>query len=397
MGLYLPRRFRSQPSQPAEVTDKSLVVALNGALYGYDSARGVLPTSTSNVRSYGAQGVGYTDPNEALGIANVTPFVVPAISIPSGSDFTSIIVVNKIRSATTYNPRIWRTNTGADTLLILQVTSGTTSWLPHVRSNGVNILQGVGTPQPTGIVPTVVGMRVTSGSSVACWSNGKLVASATHAVATVAGSFVGIGGNADNETMWSVCAFLHWNRALSDAELRAYTTNPWQVFAPPVGRRIFVPVGGGPIVKFGTAAAEAGGVARASGKGDSVGTAKAGAGGNAKATGVSVSVGTAKSVGGGVARGFGTGSGIITGTGAAEGGAGVAARGDATKGGTGKAVGGGTTKAIGSSSSAGTARASGGGGARAIGGAPPPPSSVDHYIHGWPVSGSGAVIVRIMP
>ena len=199
---------------------------------------------------------------------------------------------------------------------------------------------------------------------------------------------------------------------LSAAEYAALSVNPWQLFEP-IRRSIFAggiapivgtgkAVGGGEAqaagsgVKTGAGKAVGGGVARSSGSTVKAGTGAAVGGGVARSSGTAAKVGTGVAVGGGVARAAGSGSTSPTGTGKAVGGGTAAATGAATKAGAGRAVGGGVARASGFGIRSGTAIAVGGGVAKAAGGVVIP-SVVDHYVKGWPVAASGAVIVHLVP
>jgi len=149
-------------------------------------------------------------------------------------------------------------------------------------------------------------------------------------------------------------------------------------------------------VKTGAGKAVGGGVARSSGSTVKAGTGAAVGGGVARSSGTAAKVGTGVAVGGGVARAAGSGSTSPTGTGKAVGGGTAAATGAATKAGAGRAVGGGVARASGFGIRSGTAIAVGGGVAKAAGGVVIP-SVVDHYVKGWPVAASGAVIVHLVP
>ena len=157
----------------------------------------------------------------------------------------------------------------------------------------------------------------------------------------------------------------------------------------------------GATARTGTATSSGGGSARAQGAAAVLHTAAAAGGGAAIPAGRGspghTSVGSA-SAGGGAARAIGVQNVGILGTARAAGGGCAISPTLANRIGWAVAGGGGAARATAQSAThSGTARAAGGGAARAFGATTPPPSNVDHYIHGWPVSQSGAVIVRIMP
>jgi len=151
--------------------------------------------------------------------------------------------------------------------------------------------------------------------------------------------------------------------------------------------------------RTGTAKAAGGGAARAQGVGANLGVAAAAGGGAAKSPqGVPGHTGAAKSAGGGAARAIGVQNVGVLGTARSAGGGAAISTTLANRIGWAVAGGGGAARATASGAThSGTAKSAGGGATRAYGAATPLPSSVDHYIHGWPVSKSGAVIVRIMP
>jgi len=187
--------------------------------------------------------------------------------------------------------------------------------------------------------------------------------------------------------------FQSWKRSLSDAEIQRLAVRRWSLFAP-LQQNIFP--AGGPAPVTGTGKAVGGGVVKADGTHAGQGAGAAVGGGVARSSGTAAKVGAGAAVGGGVARAAGSGSTSPTGTGKAVGGGTAAATGAATKAGVGRAVGGGVARASGFGIRSGTAIAVGGGVAKAAGGVVIP-SVVDHYVKGWPVAASGAVIVHLVP
>ena len=415
MGLFLPRRFNSQPSFPARLRRNPYPTFVFCPSFRVEPVTGdLLKPGSSATFGPGLYGV------ELKGSGAAGSFVELA------SPYTTANFMNYMSRdfSATYDPTLpWY----VFFRVYISVTGTSQQFLSDGNANfqyDVNFYNRLGNwrlETANGATTTVAGAgSVTLGWHTAeIWSTGGatgytqfLSIDGGNAFSTVnpnplvrltdpnklhiAGS--GIASPNFNPFRGTLPLVFGLNFIPSAAQRARYRQNPWgELFVPEDAPNFYPLAGGGPIVKVGSAAAEAGGVARASGvgasvgtakaagggnaaasgKGDSVGTAKAGAGGNAKATGVSVSVGTAKSVGGGVARGFGTGSGVITGTGAAEGGAAATAAGTTSKSGVGRSVGGGVAKAV--------------------GGVPPPPGIVDHYVKGWPVSASGAVIVHLVP
>ena len=158
--------------------------------------------------------------------------------------------------------------------------------------------------------------------------------------------------------------------------------------------------GAGTGARVGSAKSAGGGSARAQGIGANLGVARVAGGGTAKpvSQGSPGHTGSAVSFGGGAARAIGVQNVGILGTARTAGGGAAVSPTLANRIGWAIAGGGGAARATAQGAThSGFAAAAGGGAAKAFGAVTPPPSSVDHYIHGWPVSKSGAVIVRIMP
>ena len=152
--------------------------------------------------------------------------------------------------------------------------------------------------------------------------------------------------------------------------------------------------------RLGSAKSAGGGSARAQGIGANLGIARVAGGGTAKpvSQGSPGHTGSAVSFGGGAARAIGVQNVGILGTARTAGGGAAVSPTLANRIGWAIVGGGGAARATAQGAThSGFAAAAGGGAAKAFGAVTPPPSSVDHYIHGWPVSKSGAVIVRIMP
>ena len=239
-------------------------------------------------------------------------------------------------------------------------------------------------------------------NTVKAYKNGRLIGTTGLDVANAVNYGTGLycpGGRAPNASVyfnyWCGSIELHvlFPPVLSDAEFAALSVNPWQLFEP-IRRSIFA---GGIAPIVGTGKAVGGGEAQAAGSGVKTGAGKAVGGGVARSSGSTVKTGAGKAVGGGVAKAAGSGIVPRIGTGAAVGGGNATALGTGARIGSGAAVGGGVARAGGASIRSGSAIAVGGGVAKAAGGTPPPPSVVDHYVKGWPVAASGAVIVHLVP
>jgi hypothetical protein len=426
MGLFLPKRWLRRPSGALRLSGpltRTIRFVWNGALYGAPS-RGALNWNPSFIGTLirGRDAFGPATHFNGSSNAQIGGFGLTGTTMPYAYTWVeNPAVANAYNgpgslscSGVSINGSFVR-GTAADAYNPLSVGAGF-SGSPGITWVGTDL-----PPLAVGVTRRILvvaraGRTSTTLADYTAWVDGVPYAPTGTDGASSGTNTSRIGSDGSNFFNGSLADVILWGRAPSVGEIQDYFENPYGIYAPIPARTIIV-LGGGPPAVTGTAASAGGGAAKvtgavgkagtaqsagggnaaASGKGDSVGTAKAGAGGNAKATGVSVSVGTAKSVGGGVARGFGTGSGIITGTGAAEGGAAATAAGTTSKHGVGRSVGGGVAIASGAGTRSGTAAAAGGGAARAVGGVPPAPGVVDHYVKGWPVAASGAVIVHLVP
>ena len=243
--------------------------------------------------------------------------------------------------------------------------------------------------------PMSVGVTFASDSPYTqrAFINGKQIDTRNAQIAATNGNWdfgYGFHGYGANEVYYAY----FWRRTLTPDEIASLSANPWQLFEP-IRRAVFF--AGGLPTATGTAAAVGGATTKAAGVGNTVGSGKAVGGATTKATGSGVTVGTAAARGGGAAKATGSGSSIGTGTAAAVAGGSAKAAGASAKLGAGKAVAGGAAKAAGAATHSGTAAAVGGAAAKAVGAPPLPPSTVDHYIQGWPVNAAGAVIVHVVP
>jgi hypothetical protein len=460
MGLFLPQRWRRQPQYPVGINlgnplTSGLIVLVNSSqLHEANSNTvGIPKTVTKNAAPYGvgtlvaqstAAGINFAAA-KVIGAGDTTTFVLASNFTAVGSyvymagSYSGSVGIGLIHRHISITSQRWGVLDGATFYSSGEGTpiDSALHLFVHTRNGTNKVLYR------DGILKSTTAGANLDVSTATGWVQNNLATGDTS------------GCNAN------IFMSGRYNRALSLEEIRELNANPWQLFAPirrPIfvgGGTGPQPVtglaksaGGGYAAAFGIsdspgfAKAAGGGAAKASGFGASPGSAEAAGGGYAKALGEQShdKFGAAKVAGGGRARAFGEGAVLndahATGGGAAKtplglpgytsgtvratgGGAakafgvqnvGILGRAHAAGGGIsispalanriGQAAagGGGAARAFSSASThSGTAYAAGGGAARAFGAAPPPPSNVDHWIHGWPVNADGAVVLRVMP
>ena len=309
MGLFLPRRWRSQPQYPVRLSRNpypTWVLSPSVRIEPVTGKQYVLGATASIVP--GPQGYQLKGSGTASGVSFVQYAGPPYAGFfnYNARDFSG-------NSPDRTGPfyvffRVYLSET-ADQVLFGDADSGGNNWWILLR-----VLTGAWQLDTRGYSCTTSGGTVTTGwHDVEIWSPngasgytqylavdgvdiGNTVSAtpfpaSTHAFQMAVGQW---GSLVYRNFTGTIPLAFGLNTVPSPGLRQQYRQNPWgELFAPLPARRFFLPVGG-PVVKVGSAKAAGGGNAAASGKGDSVGTAKVGAGGNAKATGVSVSVGTAE-------------------------------------------------------------------------------------------------------
>ena len=164
-------------------------------------------------------------------------YINGGVNTASSSSFT--IVVATIPTLEGANPGVMRDGNSlyspasAGTGTNFCIFQGAGSNRPWVRLNGVDILKPTTGEQLIVNIPSTIAFSVKNASSVKCAWNGKIPHQSTHSTSNAGFDYYWIGAqNVYNETIGGIHLFLHYDRALNDAELVSITTNPWQIFQP---------------------------------------------------------------------------------------------------------------------------------------------------------------------
>lgn len=256
MALLRPTVWTQQPQSPVEIDwsnpiTQGLVNAanINGGSPAYNLVLGK-PAPTGGTLTPSAFAMGYGK-----------KFASAAIQFPL-SVYTGAETMLSVCRPTTVDANLRAIMHRRNTTTIGVAQAGATMWLlaydnaiglqliawqssgatcVAINSGSANVASNE-TLVAVGVVPG-------NGLTAALYKNGNLVNSATQSAAlmnTVVTTEVG-GMHANNTSRYFAgdqSLALHWNRALSDAEIRSISANPWQIFKP-IPRRLFVPVSSG--------------------------------------------------------------------------------------------------------------------------------------------------------
>lgn len=159
------------------------------------------------------------------------------ITVPAGSDYSVVVCTVPVLAGA--NPGVFRS--GNSTFTNGQSGFGT-DWCifqgygvnyPWIRINGVTVLYPSSGTKLVENVPTTIAYSIKSANFAKCAWNGQVFHQASHSTPTTAFTYYWVGAQTNNtETIGSISLYLHYNRALSDAEMCSITANPWQIFQP---------------------------------------------------------------------------------------------------------------------------------------------------------------------
>ena len=374
MGLFLPQRWRRQPlsllgideTNPLTVGLARAGYPINGVLW--NSVTGIVGNWQGTPTVHTQVGVGFSTDGSS------TYQSIPSVVTTSGGYTLATLASLNIRVGI------------AERLISLSATGGsahansTVGWIVPYDSAGNKLIQVGHAIVATGNLASAAvalpliyqtGLHLYSASDnytasgITAFADGinlgmGTVTAANGSIWTTQSNSLELGRTIVQDTvLWgqhlAIDLALHWTRILSPQEHAALAENPWQLFAPLSRRIISIPLGLAP---------------------SATGSAKDVGGGVTTAVGIPGSTGFGRAVGGGFTTAVGN-SAVL---------------------GIGRAAAGGVAIAVGSKGNIqGSAKAVAGGVGKATGGTPPPVATVDHYIHGWPVTKAGSVIIRIMP
>jgi hypothetical protein len=191
-----------------------------------ERARYTLTGLTPRLTPWG-DGVDIQDAGDSIALS-------PIISIPAGSDWTSVVVgiADDVASSGGGNRGLWRAGSAANGTTFNVLQSGTGR--PWLRVNGTDVLKPTsGTAYPAG-VPFVAATVFRSGASASWFLNGRLEQTATTSAATAAFTLEKLGWQfssiATNTFDGAIAAMLFWNRVLSAAEIAQLSTDPFVMF-----------------------------------------------------------------------------------------------------------------------------------------------------------------------
>ena len=374
MGLFLPQRWRRQPlsllgideTNPLTVGLARAGYPINGVLW--NSVTGIVGNWQGTPTVHTQVGVGFSTDGSS------TYQAIPSVVTTSGGYTLATLASLNIRVGI------------AERLISLSATGGsvqatnTVGWIVPYDSAGNKLIQvghsiiGTGNLAFAAVALPLIyqtGLHLYSASDnytasgITAFADGVnlsmgTVSRANGTIWTTQSDALELGRTTVQDTVYwgqhlAIDLVLHWTRILSPQEHAALAENPWQLFVPLSRRIISIPLGLAP---------------------SATGSAKDVGGGVTTAVGIPGSTGFGRAVGGGFTTAVGN-SAVL---------------------GIGRAAAGGVAIAVGSKGNIrGSAKAVVGGVGKATGGTPPPVATVDHYIHGWPVTKAGSVIIRIMP
>lgn len=237
-NLILPSRRVVQPQGPVEIDwtnplARGLVDAISAPRLGSKSAvRGTYPTAVNSGApvSVGSRGFGAYAP-QSSGSSKLS-----YLTVAVGPPFTFILVYDQVELPNT------TLRTAGDW--------GISSNGYVLAPNGTNfraLVSRAGTNTSLVGSPVLVGAKVDAicadTTAAAYWENGVRTAyNAAHGGIDASQGTLNLGAASDGAAASGARIYgaFVWNRALSDAEIRAVSENPWQLFRP-IQRRVWVP------------------------------------------------------------------------------------------------------------------------------------------------------------
>ena len=185
---------------------------------------------------------GYAILATGVGRAGVNRLAYPTRAVtwtpPTGLSQATVLVVARNLAESTANIAFDVSSGGGN-----EFTSYSDNKIYSGGFSGARYVSAFAIPAGTLLSPFVYAVAGVSGNH-STWLNSQKIGSASTAAFSAAASW-GIGtqpGGAGTNT--EVYLALAWDRALSDAELKSISANPWQLFAPD-SSRIWVPVAAG--------------------------------------------------------------------------------------------------------------------------------------------------------
>lgn len=257
MSLILPSRFASQPQQPVQIdranplTRGLMVAAIPFGATFYDCVTGrpftPFGAPPQNVNREGRNAF-FTN---SLGTQY---YRLPLIGMPATDNVTvaSIFAPNGLSKQGTAAAFAEDSGNNAYQWTVGNGGGGTNEWDAIYKDGaGTSAIVASTTPTPVATVPARVMARY-SLAAKDLWVNGVKQTSSTTATtswgasyfqAFSIGAYDHFGTKTDFMDGW-VNASFGWSRYLTDAEVRSFYDNPWQVFKAPV-EKIWVAVSGG--------------------------------------------------------------------------------------------------------------------------------------------------------
>jgi hypothetical protein len=240
-SLLLPSRFTQQPPLGTPIDPKwierGLQMAWGPNTYFYvaepwrASAQTFIGTNIGAVANEGGFST-YLNGNNQVNIAGTFVGASP-------TEFTLIVACKTVSVAS--DSILLSVSNGANIVMLQQRVSATAGYMLFSRSSAGDVQISPGITPTVGPLRTVGGVWRSGTGEKAVFNNGVKTATSTTDTGTLAVTKIAIAGDARSSGQCfngTIPIALIFNKALTDAEMRSLTENPWQIFKP-VARRLW--------------------------------------------------------------------------------------------------------------------------------------------------------------
>ena len=242
-SLLLPSRVTQQPPLGAPIDPKwierglQLVWGPNATFYIADvwrsSAQTFIGTNIGAVANEGGWTTNFNGNNQI----NIAGTIVGA----SPTEFSLIAACKP--SSVASDAILLSVSNGSNIVMLQQRVSATAGYMLFSRSSSGDVQISPGVAPTLGPLRTVGGVWRSGTDEKSTFLNGIKTATSTTNTGTLAVTKASVGGDARSSGQCysgAIPIAMIFNRALSDAEMRSLTENPWQIFKP-ITRRLWAP------------------------------------------------------------------------------------------------------------------------------------------------------------
>jgi hypothetical protein len=240
-SLLLQSRFTQQPPLGTPIDPKwierglQLVWGPNAYFYVAEAWRSAARTFVGTDIGAVANEGGWTTFFNANNQINIAGTIVGA----SPTEFTLLAACKPGSVAS--DAILLSVSNGSNLVMLQQRVSATAGYMLFSRSSSGDVQISPGVAPTLGPLRTVGGVWRSGTDEKSVFLNGVKIATSTTNTGTLAVTKASIGGDARSQGQaynGAMPISMIFNRALSDAEMRTLTENPWQIFKP-VARRLW--------------------------------------------------------------------------------------------------------------------------------------------------------------